>query len=133
MPLIPANLDLSCYVGAELGTISLGPFAISFLFYPPHKLVPGKAGEPLAVGVQGPWILSDSTGTAIDDNHRYADRGACWLSVLLTQHVVAAQVKPPNQIFFLFSSSHMLSIFSDETGFESIEIAIVPGEPGYIF
>jgi len=129
---IHADLDLSCYVGAELGTISLGPFAVSFLFYPPHKLVPGKSGEPLTVSVQGRWTLSNALGEAIDDNLRYANRGACWLGVLLTQRVTAVEVKPPNRIDLSFSNGHTLSVFSDETGFESLEIA-VPDEPAYVF
>ena len=129
---IPADLDLSSYCGAELGSIALGPYAVSFGFYPPHPVTPEKSGAELSVLVEGPWMLLDPSGEAIDGRDGYSRRAPSRLTVLLTQKVNSVDIDAPDTIRFVFANGYVLTVSTDSTGFECLNIS-VPGAPPYVF
>jgi hypothetical protein len=129
---IPADLDLSKYVGAELSALVLGPFAITFDFYPETGASPGVENGVLRIVAMGTWELRDSKANVVADSAGYARRVPCSLNVLLTSHVESIAIAAPYSITFSFRTGHRLVLFTEIGGYESLTIA-VPGEPQYVF
>jgi hypothetical protein len=79
---VPADLDLSGFVGTSLVQICLGEFQIQFNFCSPG--LPVSAQRHLEIAVEGKWELLDESGVVIDRacEHNY-DRDAYHVHRLL--------------------------------------------------
>jgi hypothetical protein len=129
---IPTDLDLSKYVGTELGALVLGPFAVTFDFYPEAGAPPGVENSVLRMVASGAWELRDSKDKVVSDSAGYARRVPCSLNVLLTSYVESVAIAAPESITLTFRNGHRLSLFTEIGGYESLTISI-PGELEYVF
>jgi hypothetical protein len=125
---VPADLDLTPFIGADLTLICVGPFWLQFRFST------GASGG--TIGVEGSWSLSDANGSTIDESDDESDepvgmspgnRGGWRLRELLNDKVESGQVDPPRSFSLTFASGHRLTIFDDNYQHESFSI-----EPGDI-
>ncbi len=121
---IPDDLDLSAYVGAELGALVLGPYAITFDFYPKNGTSPGAQDSILRIVAEGPWMLHNAAGDLISDSVGYAQREPSALHALLASRVSSVAIDAPEKIAFSFDTGHRLSLFTEIGGFESLSIGI---------
>lgn len=123
---IPNNLDLSGYVGAELGAMVLGPYAITFDFNPEARAAPGGIGDTLRIVAEGPWVMQDADGKQVSDSRGYALRNPCALNALLTARVISVSIEASEKIIMSFDSGYRLLLFTEIGGYESLNI-VIPG------
>jgi len=129
---IPPDLDLSAYVGSELGSLILGPYAITFDFFSASGISPGATTGVLRIVAQGPWELHDPKGAMVLDSKGYAQRTPCALHTLLSSRVESVMIAAPDKIALSFETGHRLSLFTEIGGFENLSITI-PKTPGGAF
>jgi len=110
---VPADLDLSQFVGAELARIDLGQFILHFRF---------AAEASPVIAVEGHWELRAPDGGLLDRQIDPADRDAYRIHVLLGRTVVGTEVDPPASFALLFDAGHTLRIFDSSRLYESFAI-----------
>jgi hypothetical protein len=114
---VPANLDLSRFVGATLIQICLGEYDLQFHFHPDGS-----------ISVLGHWELASGDGTVIDCATENADREIYRLHVLLGSTVVNTSIDPPRSLSMQFDEGYVLTVYDDSKQYESISI-----QPGDIY
>jgi len=124
---VPADLDLTRFIGLDLNQICLGPFDLGFHFY--------RGASSGTICVEGSWRLTDAKGNTIDESDgRVGDapgnrsRGKWRLRDLLADTVQSGQVDPPRSFSLTFASGRRLTIFDDSDQYESFSI-----QPGAIY
>jgi hypothetical protein len=117
MPGIPANLDLSFLLGAELVQVCLGVWQVQFHFEP-----------SASISVEGDWELADPEGGVIDQSSDIVREQPFQLHRLLQRIVVGMEVSAPLSLSLRFTGGLVLRIFASADGYESFSI-----QPGNIF
>jgi hypothetical protein len=107
---LPANLDLSFLVGAELIQVCLGLHQVQFHFHPVGS-----------ISVEGGWELLEE-GNCIDRRHHGPERPPYQLHRLLGRKVVRSEISPPHEFALVFDSGEMLRVFDDSRAHESFSI-----------
>jgi hypothetical protein len=116
---VPADLNLSAFVGATLERIDLGKWIIHFQF----------AMEPAGViGVEGEWELLDASGSVVDRQQEPAERESYRLHALLLHDVTGYHVEAPRWFSLTFDNGMMLKIYDESREYESFSI-----QPGNIY
>ena len=116
---VPADLDLSAFVGAVVERIDLGQFILHFRF---------AMDPPGVIGVEGDWELRTPSGQLLDHQVEPASREAYRLHTLLGQRVSGYAVDPPTSFMLTFEHGHTLRIFDSSPEYESCSI-----QPGDIY
>jgi len=122
---VPADLDLTPFIGLDLNQICLGPFDLRFHF--------DKGASSGSISVEGSWSLADAAGKTIDESEGPVgmppgnrSRGGWRLRELLADTVQSGQVDPPRSFSLTFASGRRLTIFDDSDQYESFSIQ--PGD-----
>jgi hypothetical protein len=113
---IPANLDLSRFVGAELIQLCAGQFQCQFHFDPPTSIC-----------VERRWELRDESGQLLDVAVEGTPAGTLNSTVLLGKKIIKTSINVPHSLSLHFESGHVLTIFNDSEPYESFTI-----QPGNI-
>ncbi len=123
---VPADLDLTPFIGAYLTQICLGPFDLNFRFS-------SGTSSGIAISVEGSWSLTDANGNILDESDGRVgeapgnrSRGGWRLRDLLADTVESGQVDPPRSFSLSFASGRNLTIFDDDDQYESFSIQ--PGD-----
>lgn len=116
---VPADLDLSAFVGAVLQRIDLGQFILHFWF---------AADPERMISVEGDWELRAPDGVLLDHQMELATREAYRVHALLGQSVTGYVVSPPTSFVFEFENGHTLRIVDSSREYESFSI-----QPGDIY
>jgi hypothetical protein len=114
---VPADLDLSGFVGAMLEQICLGEWQLQFHFHPDGIF-----------SIEGHWELASSDGTAIDSAMDHSIRDAYRVHVLLGHSIARCTLDPPRSLSLHFETGHVLTFFDDSEHYETISIS-----PGNIY
>ena len=114
---VPANLDLSRFVGATLIQLGVGEFQIQFHFHPDSS-----------ISVEGRWEVRDSTGVLGDKAKENAQRTGLYIHFLLGRKIGQYTVDAPRSFSLTFETGHKLTVFDDSREYESFSI-----QPGDIF
>jgi len=112
---VPADLDLSRYIGSSLIWIGLCEFQICFDFM-------REGGDPPGITVEGAWQLRDSSNNLIDQATENRVRESYRLHKLLGRTVTSSSVDAPLSFSLTFDDGHRLEIFDDSTQYESFSI-----------
>ncbi|MDF2774299.1 MAG: hypothetical protein K0S86_3799 [Geminicoccaceae bacterium] len=116
---VPADLDLSSFVGAILERIDLGQHILHFRF----------AMEPAGViSVEGDWELRTPDGHLLDQQMEPSLREAYRVHPLLGQSVTGYVVDAPTSFVLAFANGHTLRVFDRSREYESFSI-----QPGDIY
>ncbi len=120
---VPADLDLSDFLGATLVQICLGTTQIQFNFADRYPLPIGQRA-PLSPSIhcEGEWILLDGKGTVLDQTKPLADRGEYRLHRLLGGRVVQVRVASPTSFELIFESGVTLRFLEDGRPYESFSL-----------
>jgi hypothetical protein len=116
---VPATLDLSGFLGAQLQRIDLGKWIIHFHF---------DMNPAGVIGVEGEWELTSSEGTVLDRQQEPDERDAYRLHHLLLREVVGVSVNAPDSFTLTFDNGLALTIFDLSKEYESFSI-----QPGDIY
>ena len=116
---VPADLDLSGFVGAPLQHIDLGQFILHFRF---------AADPERVISVEGDWELRGPDGVVLDHQMEPAAREAYRVHALLGQNVTGYVVNPPTSFVLAFENGHTLRVFDRSREYESFSI-----QPGNIY
>ena len=116
---VPADLDLSGFVGAVLERIDLGQFILHFRF---------SADPERVISVEGDWELRAPNSALLDHQMEPAVREAYRLHVLLGQSVTGYVVNSPASFVLAFDNGHTLRVFDRSREYESFSI-----QPGDIY
>ena len=114
---VPADLDLSPFVGATLERIDLGKWIIHFHF----AMTP-----PGVISVEGKWELLDRSGRIIDRQQNPDERESYRIHALLLHDVQAYRVEAPKWFSLTFDNGMALKVHDDSPEYESFSIQ--PGE-----
>lgn len=114
---VPANLDLSQFMGASVARIDLGLHIIYFLF----------AGTPdVKIGIEGDWEIRDENDRIVDrsipNDALPRDRDVYRVHVLLDRIVTKTEVNAPRSFALTFDSGHRLIVFDNSRQYESFHI-----------
>ena len=122
---VPADLDLTPFIGLDLNQICLGPFDLGFHFY--------RGASRATISVEGSWSLADADGNTIDESEGAVgmppgnrSRGGWRLRELLADTVQSGEVDAPRSFSLTFGSGRRLTIFDDSDQYESFSIR--PGD-----
>jgi hypothetical protein len=116
---VPADLDLSPFVGAIVERVDLGQFILHFRF---------AMDPPGVIGVEGDWELRAPDGHVLDQQMDAAAREAYRLHTLLGQRVSGYAIDPPTSFVLTFERGHTLRVFDSSHEYESCSI-----QPGDIY
>ena len=116
---VPADLDLSAFVGAIVERIDLGEFVLQFRF---------AMDPPGVIGVEGDWELRAGDGQLLDHQMEPAAREGYRVHTLLGQRVLSYAVHPPTSFVLTFERGHTLRVFDSSQEYESCSI-----QPGDIY
>ncbi|HSU97411.1 MAG TPA: hypothetical protein VLI40_09290 [Gemmatimonadaceae bacterium] len=116
---VPADLDLTPFVGASLQRIDLGKWIIHFQF-DTHP-----AG---VISVEGEWELLDSLGAVIDQQEDPAERESYRLHHLQMHVVVSAHVQALRWFSLTFDNGMVLKVYDASSQHESFSI-----QPGDVY
>jgi hypothetical protein len=105
---VPADLPIRRFVGDALFQISIGTDGVHFSF--------GRAGS---ISAHGPWELSDSAGTLVDQAQLNSDRECYRVHVILNADVTNCSIDSPRSFSLTFSTGHRLTIHDDTPQYES--------------
>jgi len=110
---VPADLDLSGFMGAIIERIDLGQFILHFRF----------AAEPARViGVEGDWEFRAPNGDLLDHQMDPSNRDTYRLHLLLGKEVTGHVVDAPLSFTLAFGSGHTLRIYDRSREYESFSI-----------
>ena len=121
---VPADLDLTPFIGCTLDEIGLGAHQLQFKFS-------GLVGRPSpSLAVESHWEFRGSSGElldkALDDQQLPSDRVAYRVHLALTHTVVRVALDPPKSITFEFEDGATLTVWdSNAPYYESFHV-----EPG---
>ena len=118
---VPVDLPLAAFVGFTLDQICLGQFQIQFHFG-------GEPGVAARILVEGGWELHDSSGSELDHDQEHFDRQHYKLHVLLGRTVSSFTIDAPRSFQLVFDSGHSLTVYDDNTHYETFSVH-VPGGP----
>lgn len=108
---VPADLDLSHFVGATLEFITLAKYQVVFHF------------EPAAsVSAEGRWCLVDCDGNVVDESGDNGPRETFGVQRCIGQRVIGAQAAPPDTVSLTFESGHVLRFVDDSPDYESFHL-----------
>jgi hypothetical protein len=114
---VPADLDLTQFVGASVYRIDIGMHMIYFRF--------DAAGLP-SIGIEGDWEIRDEHDKIVDrsiENDRLPrDRDVYRVHVLLDRAVSGTLVNAPHSFELTFDSGHRLVVFDNSRQYESFHI-----------
>ena len=116
---VPADLDLTPFVGAAVERVDLGKYNIDFRF---------DTSESHTISVQGAWELRDPRATIVDRDIDPSARESYQLHMLLGREVVGTEVTAPESFALRFDSGHVLRVFDRSPEYESFSI-----QPGDVF
>jgi hypothetical protein len=123
---VPADLDLSAFVGCTLDQICLGMHVISFSFTPADP----RAAQTRSITVEGHWELRDSSGALLDaalaDHELPLDRKLYRVHQALGRTVLGYEIRAPQSIILKLSEGLTLTVSDDSDGYESIHV--MPGD-----
>lgn len=110
---VPADLDLSFLLGAELTQICIGAYQLQFHFHPEGQL-----------SVEGAWEFRGPSGSVIDRSADgpAAERAPFELHRLLGRAVCATEVSAPSWLAVRFGGGFELRLFDGPEPYESIQI-----------
>ena len=111
---VPADLDLSHFIGATLTQIGLGEFQLQFHFDPEG-----------IISAEGHWELTSPDGTIVDSALENAHRDAYRIHRILGQTAVATSIDSPRSFALRFNNDFVLTFFDDSEQYETI--SILPG------
>ena len=114
---VPADLDLSAFVGAVVERIDLGQFILHFRF---------AMDPPGVISVEGDWEFRAPDRQLLDHQMEPASRDAYRLHTLLGQRVVGYAVDAPTSFVLTFEHGHSLRVFDRSPEYESCSIQ--PGD-----
>jgi hypothetical protein len=120
---VPADLDLTQFVGASLVSVCLGEFNVVFRFQSQASSWP-SAGPSLTV--EGSWELRDRDGRQVDRSLPNDEREAYRVHGLLGRPVERFVVNAPDSIVLVFDGGQELQVYDDSADFESFQIQ--PGD-----
>ena len=122
---VPANLDLSVFVGCTLDQLRIGMHEIQFCF----SGIPGAATPRLSV--ESRWECRSASADLVDqsiaDGQLPSARDAYRVHVLLGQAVTSFVLDPPHSVTLTFESGATLTVWDDSPHYESFHV-----EPGGI-
>ena len=128
----PKNLDLSYLVGRELTYIGLDLHQL-FLRLNSEVLSADRRDSGVLdnvvmdadvnIGIEGDWILADSSGSVIDESVEHSERKSYQVHVLLGQRLTAYAVVSETTLNLLFGRGHCLSLIDNSKMYESVTIA----------
>lgn len=113
---VPADLDLTRFIGTTLEQICIGQFQINFHFCDPDT----------SISVGGRWVLAGPDGVVVDESRENSQRDAYRIHALLEKRVVATSIDPPRSFTLRFETGHHLSVLDDSPQYESFSIQ--PGD-----
>lgn len=114
---VPAQLDLTPFVGTTLDQIRFGQFQIHFTF----SGEPGTADR--GVSVEGYWELRDGQSALIDAAVVNDERDSYKIHRLLGRTVTAIGLNPPKSLTLFFDNGLELTIVDDSDQYECCRIS----------
>jgi len=114
---VPADLDLSMFIGATLIQIAIGEYQVNFCF-DGYRLV----------SVEGFWQVKNATGQILDSELKNSERDCYRVHRLLGRRVTGFQVHAPTSVVLQFDEGYTLEVVDSSTQYESFSI-----QPGDIF
>lgn len=120
---VPADLDLSAYMGATLGQICLSEFQLQFRFDPTYPRPSSNVGEPGPyISCEGGWYLLDPSGREIDRRTDHAARTEYKIHLLLGKAVTETRVQAPKAFELVFEGGYVLRFVEDDSPYESYQL-----------
>jgi hypothetical protein len=119
---VPAQLDLTAFIGTALTGISIGQYQIHFLFSS------DVGGGDRGITVEGGWELRDVESALIDKACALDERDVYRIHRLLGRKMTAARVSPPESFTLVFDNGLALTICDDSSEYESCHIFSGTGE-----
>ncbi len=113
---VPAELDLTPFVGVDLNQICLGRFQVQFHF--------SGAG---VISCESYWDLRGPTGELIDAECPHEARDCYRLHHILDQQVVRYAVDSPRSFTLVFGTGHALTVCDDSEHYESATLRMDSG------
>ena len=113
---VPAELDLTPFIGVDLNQIGLGRFQVSFCF--------SGAGT---IACTGHWELRAPNGELIDAECPHESRDCYRLHQILDLQVVRYSVDPPRSFTLVFGTGHALTVYDDSEQYESVLLRMDSG------
>jgi hypothetical protein len=126
---VPAQLDLTPFVGTTLDYIGLGKYQLQFYFTGDPW-----AGKKYAVTVEGYWEVRDAQSVVIDKAVEIDkatandDRDAYRIHHLLGHTVAETKINPPESFTLVLDNGWTLTFVDDASGYESCHIYIGDSE-----
>ena len=120
---VPADLDLSAYLGATLTQVCLGEFQLQFHFYPSsRRLSSNPEEEAPAISCEGDWCLLDPSGRELDRSMDHTARTEYRIHLLLGKAVTETRVEAPKVFELVFEGGYVLRFVEDDRPYESYQL-----------
>jgi hypothetical protein len=110
---LPAQLDLTPFVGDALCQIGLGQYQVQFHFCGNRN-----------VSVEGRWELRDANSNLIDEAMEHDEREAYKIHRLLGQTVTGVRIEAPRSFTLEFDNGFRLTVIDDSDRYETCQISL---------
>ena len=122
---VPVDLPLASFVGFTLDSICVSQFQVLFHFS-------GEPGVSSRISVEGGWHVQDAAGAVVDGFEEHSVRKQYRIHILLGRTVAAFSIDAPRSFQLVFDSGHRLTIYDDNTHYETFSVHPASGAEVYV-